>query len=169
MIRLNDVHAIKLISHYASVPFIVGHHHCIAQYDRNDFLMGGVLFTDWLGGSIQMHQALFGGKCGIRPLIYLSFYYAFEQVKVKKVLGLVPAVNYKALRLNIHLGFIIEHKVEDVFAHPPGHDNAMYIMSMTKEQCKWLDRPVKIVYAPEERTQRIDNPLFEMPTVGGMQ
>ena len=48
--------------------------------------------------------------------------------------------------------------------------NGMYIMSMRKEDCKWLDMPMPFIeYAPIERTNRIDLPLASLPTIGGMQ
>jgi hypothetical protein len=48
--------------------------------------------------------------------------------------------------------------------------NGMYIMSMLKDQCKWLDMPMPFIeYAPPERTNNINLSLASMPTVGVMQ
>ena len=169
MIRFDDIHAIKLISQAARMTFVPKLHHCIAEYDARDILKGGVLFTDWMGGSTQMHCAGFRKNWGSRALLYLSFYYAFEQLKVKKVIGLVPEWNWRARNLDLHLGFKIEHRVDDVF-NIPGDLNGMWIMSMTREDCRWLAmKPRHIEYAPEERTNRIDMPLASMAPVGMMQ
>lgn len=129
--------------------------------------MGGVLFTDWNIGSIQMHTAIFGGTGGLRPLIFLTFQYAFEQLNVRKVFGLVPEFNARALKLDLHLGFKVEVKIEDVFGSVK--DNGLYILSMKKADCRWLDmRCPPIEYAPMMFTDRVDNPLRDMPTVGGV-
>lgn len=128
--------------------------------------MGGVLFTDWNNmGSVQMHMALFGGFGGMRPLLYLVYQYPFEQLKVKKVFGLVPEFNARARNMNLHMGFKIEYVVDDVFAGeaPCG----MYIMSMTRNECRWLNmKPPPVEYAPMIFTDRVDQRLME--PIGGM-
>jgi hypothetical protein len=158
-IRFNDVHAIKLISQTAHMQFVPILHQCVAEYDTRDILKGGILFTDFMNGSIQMHIAGFRPNWGSKALVYLGFHYPFRQLGVKKVIGLVPEYNWKSRNLSLHLGFRIEYLVEDVFNH---HDapNGMYIMSMTREQCRWLNmRPPHIEIAPPERMNRIDLPL----------
>jgi hypothetical protein len=46
----------------------------------------------------------------------------------------------------------------------------MYVMSMRKEDCKWLDMKMPFIdYAPPEQTNRIDWPLASLPTIGAMQ
>jgi hypothetical protein len=168
-IRINDAHSIRIVAQLAKVPYVVGHHHSIAQYDQRDVFMAGVLFTDWNGGSVQMHHALIGGYGGIRPLLWLTFNYAFEQLKVKKVLGMVPENNWRARNFDLHVGFMIEYLAEDVFNHPDGSPNGMYFMSMRRDQCRWLNiRPPTIEYAPEQMTQRVDHPLYAVPTLGSM-
>jgi hypothetical protein len=169
MIRFDDVHSIKAIAKAARIQFIPILHHCIAQYSRDDKLLGGVLFTDYWGGSVMMHQALFSGMAGMRPLIWLVFQYPFVQLGVKKVFGMVPEWNYQARNLNLHLGFKIEYLTADVFNHAEG-PNGMYLMSMRKEDCRWLNMKMPYIeYAPPERTNQIDLPLAAMSAVGMMQ
>jgi hypothetical protein len=168
MIRINDRHAIQIVSQLAKVPYVIGHHHCIAQYDQRDVFMGGVLFTNWMGGSVQMHHTLIGGYGGIRPIVWLAFNYAFEQLKVKKVIAILPESNYKARNFALHVGFRIEYLTDDIFSYSDA-PNGMYFMSMRREDCKWLTmKPPIIEYAPEIRTQRVDHPLYATPTLGSM-
>jgi hypothetical protein len=169
MMRFDDVHSIKAIASASRIQFVPHMHHCIAQYDKSDRLLGGVLFTDYWGGSVMMHSAIFSGKGGLRPLIWLVFQYPFVQLGVKKVFGLVPEWNVPARNLDLHLGFKIEYLTDDVFNHAQG-PNGMYLMSMRKEDCRWLNmRMPYIEYAPPERTNSIDRPLAHMPSVGMVQ
>lgn len=168
-IRLNDVHAIKLIAQQAHVRYVPGQSHCISQYDSRDVLMAGVLFTDWNQGSIQQHTAVWGGTGGLRPLLWLVFQYPFIQLGVKKIFGLVPEFNIQARNLNLHLGYKIEYLADDVFGYGDGTPNGMYLMSMRKEECRWLTMKCPpIEYAPLMFTN-IVHPLRDMPTLGSMQ
>lgn len=156
-----------MIAKQANVRYVPNTSHCIAQYDTRDILMGGVLFTDWNMGSIQVHMALWGGFGALRPLIYLVFQYAFVQLDVKKVFGLVPEWNTKARQMNQHLGFRVEYLAEDVFSNPDGV-NGMYLMSMRKADCRWLTMKCPpIEYAPKLFSRPIG--LVDMPVIGPMQ
>ena len=63
----------------------------------------------------------------------LCFDYAFNQLKVNKVIGLVESNNHKALRFDKHLGFIEEYVVKDA-----GKNGDIHILSMTREQCRFI-------------------------------
>jgi hypothetical protein len=132
-------------------------------------LLGGVLYTDYWGGSTQMHFAGFKPNWANRALIYLAFDYPFRQLGVKKVFGLIPEYNVQSRNTALHLGFKIEYLAPDVFDMSDGV-NGMYLMSMMKQDCKWLSmRMPYIEYAPPERTNSINLPLASLPTVGVMQ
>jgi hypothetical protein len=159
VIRLNDVHAIRLIASAAHIQFVPKLHQCIAEYDSNDILRGGVLFTDWMGGSVQVHVAGFRSNWATKALLFMTFDYPFKQLKVKKLIGLVPEENYRARNLNLHLGFKIEYKIDDVF-NDKGPFNGMYIMSMKREDCRWLGmEPPTLNFAPIELTNNIEHQL----------
>ena len=159
MIRLNDAHAVNLIASAAHVQFVPKLHQCVAEYDSRDILRGGVLFTDWMGGSVQVHVAGFRKNWASKALLFVTFDYPFKQLKIKKLIGLVPEENWKARNLNLHLGFKIEHLIEDVFNYKHGL-NGMYIMSMRREDCRWLDmEPPRLNFAPPALTNNIGNQL----------
>lgn len=171
MIRIDDVHAIRLIAQAAHVQFVPRLHHCIASYDEQDRITGGVLFTDYWGNgsSCQMHVACFNKHWASKAMLYLAFDYPFRQLGVKKVFGLVPEENVAARNFDLKLGFKIEYLVEDVFNNPVGL-NGMYLLSMRKEDCKWLNMKMPYIeYAPLERTNNVNIPLLHLPTMGGMQ
>lgn len=156
MIRFNDVHAIKLIARACSVQFVPHIHHCIATYNDSDRLMGGVLFTDYYGGSTMIHMAGFHPQWVNKAMVYLAFDYPFNQLKVRKLFGNVPEWNIKSRNNTLHLGFKVEYLVPDVFNRPDGV-NGYYIMSMYREDCRWLKMKIPYIeLAPETRMNRID-------------
>jgi RimJ/RimL family protein N-acetyltransferase len=167
MFRFDDVHSIRAIAHAAHIQFVPRLHHAIARYSETDRLLGGVLFTEYRGGSVAIHMAGFDPHWVNRAMIYLAFDYPFNQLKVKKLIGLVPESNVRARNANLKLGFRIEYLIDDVYNGPV---NGMYIMSMLRDACKWLDMPMPLIeYAPPERTNDINLPLASMATVGVMQ
>lgn len=140
MIRVDDPHAVKHISKSSNVAFIRSHHKCIARYDRNDRLMGGVFFTDFNYASVQIHVASFAPNWINKQLLWLVFDYPFNHLKVKKLIGLVPETNKAAQSFDIGLGFVLETTVKDVF---PNGD--MLVFGMYREQCRFLDmRPLPL-------------------------
>lgn len=90
-------------------------------------------FTDFNAVSCHMHIGIEGRLT--REYTRFCFWYPFEQLGVKKVFGLVAANNAKALRFDKHLGFQEEARIKE--ALPSGD---MIILSMTKEQCRFLDK-----------------------------
>lgn len=85
------------------------------------------------GGSIHIHIAIDNPKYVSRRAIMDVFEYPFSQLGVKKVLGIVNSNNYAALSFDLRLGFHVETVISD--AYDMGD---MYILSMTREQCRWL-------------------------------
>lgn len=167
MIRFDDVHATKIIAKASNMQFVPGLHHCIADYSAQDQLKGGVLFSDWMGGSVQIHMAGFRKNWVSKSMLYLAFNYPFVQLNVKKLVGLVPEWNYRARNSNLRLGFQIEYKVDDIFNHK-NLDNGMYLMTMRKEDCKWLAMKQPLIeFAPPERVGKIE--LAHIEPIGMMQ
>ena len=149
MIRINDVHATKLIAQASQIEFVPKLHHCIADYSGNDQLKGGVLFTNYRVGSVAIHMAGFRKNWVSKSMLYLAFHFPFRQLKVKKLFGMVPERNVEARNNDLHLGFKIEYMIDDVYGYEDGV-NGMYLMSMRREDCKWLDMAMPFIeYAPD--------------------
>lgn len=160
MIRINDVHAIKLLAKAATIQFVPTLHHCIARYSEGDKLMGGTLYTDYWGGSVGCHFAGFAPNWINRELLWLGFDYPFNQLKVKKLFGLIPEWNVTSRNTALRLGFKIEYLAAGVFDFEHGV-NGMYLMSMPREDCRWLKMPMPYIeYAPEDRTS-VARPVVE--------
>lgn len=97
-------------------------------------LRGGVLYCDFNGANIFMHTAGEGNWVD-RKLLWMAFDYPFNQLKVKRVSGVVAASNLQARRFDEHLGFALEATLTD--AHPDG-DLLLYVMR--RDSCRWLQR-----------------------------
>lgn len=84
-------------------------------------------------GSIQLHIAIDNPKYVARRAIQAVFEYPFSQLGVKKVLGIVNSTNEASMTFALRLGFTVEAIISDAYDM-----GSMYILSMTREQCRWL-------------------------------
>jgi RimJ/RimL family protein N-acetyltransferase len=125
-----DVLATWLCKRIGLVP--TPHLRCFGVVHDNQ-LVAVVGFDSWNGASCQMHVAGEGGHWMSRELLRAVFHYAFVASGLQVVLGVVPSGNTAALKLNKHLGFTEDARINN--AHP---DGALVIMSMRREYCRWL-------------------------------
>ena len=101
--------------------------------ELNDRLVGVVGFDNYTGGSIAMHVAGEGKRWLTRNFLWFVFYYPFEQLKVNKIIGLVDSKNETARDFDLKLGFVQEACIKGA-----GRDGDLLILTMDKEQCKFL-------------------------------
>ena len=96
-------------------------------------VVAGVLFNNhYPEHSVQIHVAVEDVYAG-REFLKAIFDYAFNQLHVKKLVGLVQEDNVKARRLDEHLGFTTEAKIDDACA-----GGAILIYTMTRTQCRFI-------------------------------
>lgn len=97
-------------------------------------LIAGVVFTDYNGVSVSMHVAAEPGRRWMtREYLWFCFYYPFEQMRVKRITGVVEEGNLDAQRFDEHLGFQLEAKLKDA-----GKTGDLFIYRMFKEDCRFL-------------------------------
>ena len=102
--------------------------------EEDGVLIAGVKFDNFNHASVCMHVAAVPGKRWMtREYLWTSFDYPFNQLKVRKILGLVAETNTVARRFDEHLGFSLEATIKD--ASPDGD---LLIYSMTKDRCRFL-------------------------------
>lgn len=101
--------------------------------EKDGTLIAGVMFDHFNGRSIAMHVAGTGGHWMTRDYARACFGYAFNQLKVGKIIGLVDSTNEQAIRYDQHLGFELEATVKDAAKH-----GDLLIFSMTRDQCRWI-------------------------------
>lgn len=111
------------------------------KYDRNivrtrDWeLMGGVIFTNYTGESVVIHQASVNRHWINRDMIFCTFDYPFNQLGVKRMFGQVPENKPHVVEMNRRMGFKPVARIEGVFRH----NIACIVMCMEKEDCRLLD------------------------------
>lgn len=101
--------------------------------ERDGKITAGVLFDGYCGRSVQIHVALEPGTQMSREWFYALFDYAFNQLKVNKIIGVVDSTNTAALRFDKHMGFVEEAVIADAGKH-----GDMHILTMTRQQCRFL-------------------------------
>jgi hypothetical protein len=92
------------------------------------------ILDSWTKNAVQGHIAV------LNPFVIRHGFFEhvanfiFNQCAVKVVIGLTPANNYKALRLDKHIGFEEVHRIKD------GYDDDVdyVVLEMRKENCRWL-------------------------------
>lgn len=109
----------------------------IGVIDDCGHVICGVAFEDFTGASASVHIALSGPHAPIRKLLPVVAGYAFNQLGLKKLIGLVPSTNLAALKFDLRIGFKPEAVIKDVYP-----DGDMVIMSMTRDDCSFIPRKV---------------------------
>lgn len=96
-------------------------------------LVAGMYYDTWTGASIAMHSRVDDRTKVTREWLRQVFDYPFNQLKVKRVTGLVSSANTHAQRVNEKLGWIRETTLSDYF---PDGNGIVYIMRAS--DCRWL-------------------------------
>lgn len=103
-------------------------------------LQVGVLYDNYNGASICMHVACRAGALWATPtFLRAAFRYPFEQLGLKKVLGLVAEGNAPCQSFCRSIGFVLEATLKD--AHLDGN---LSVFSMTRAECRWLNHREKV-------------------------
>lgn len=144
MIEFNNEAHLQTIANAANILPNAVFDVCISRSDHGG-LLGGVIYTNYTGASITMHVAGFVDQWINRDMLWVCFHYPFMQLKCNKLFGQVPAWNVKALEFDKHLGFKEECIIRDVY--PEGD---MVLLSMYKEDCRWLKIRPRTIEAPME-------------------
>lgn len=95
-------------------------------------LLGGVIYQNFFGVSIECHIAGFDPRWLNRTLLSKLFGYPFEQLGVKKIFVQIPTRNQHSLVFCKKLGFTEAARLEDVY-----RDGGLVIMEMRRENCRW--------------------------------
>ena len=108
--------------------------HSVAVH-RDGRLKGGVVYTGYLGASIMLHMAGTEDNWATRDFLWMVFDYAFVQLGCRKLVGLVPAYNTRAISVDLRLGFRLEGRLTEMLTDP---NEDLLILTMRKSECKWL-------------------------------
>jgi RimJ/RimL family protein N-acetyltransferase len=134
MITIGTLKQAQAIAKTAGMFFNLECDQAIVRVEGEE-LLGGVIYQGFTGASIRAHIAGFTPRWIDRDMLWMMFHYPFEQLGVSKIIGHVHSTNLKALDFNRKLGFKEEARIEGVF-----RDADLVIMSMRREDCRWLER-----------------------------
>jgi hypothetical protein len=133
VIWLNDIDHGRQIAHAAGTGYDTERDRVISRITSDGNLMGGFVFTNFSQVAIQVHMAGFIPNWCSPTLLVVVFEYVFNQLKVDKLIAPVPSTNIAALEQDKRAGFV-------EMARLPGLvlDGDMIVLSMSREQCRWL-------------------------------
>lgn len=100
---------------------------------KDDRIVAVVAYCNFVQNACSMHIGSVGDHWMSKDLLWAAFDYPFNKLEKKVILVTLEASNKDAVRLNRHLGFREEVVIKD--AHENGD---LMIMTMRKEDCKWL-------------------------------
>ena len=119
-------------------------HYALVQPTADMKLMGWVVgdnlkmvvgLNGFMGKVCQMHVAMAPDfQFTPKEMLKEVFKYAFLNLKIGQILGLVNSLNEKAMNYDQHLGFT------ELWRLPKMHDEGgdIVIFGMTKDQCRYL-------------------------------
>lgn len=100
-------------------------------------LVAGVILTEITKTNAYIHIAS-SGKHRLKTLLFYAVAdYAFRQLKLERVTGMIDVGNLESLRFAQHIGFEYEHTVK----HGNGDDVIMLVM--WRDKCRWINRQDK--------------------------
>lgn len=97
-------------------------------------LIAGVVYTDYSGSSITMSVAADKKGWMNKALLRAAFDFPFNQLKVRRISGLVRTDNLDAQRFDEHLGFKREGLIRE--GDDDGCDLILY--GMLRSECRWI-------------------------------
>ena len=111
----------------------------VAMEDDHRIHAGIVLFDQFTETACTAHIAV-TNPMALRGLHIEAFKYAFLQLGLSMILGVVAASNAKALKLNAHFGFTEIARIKDAYAQ--GVDQV--VLQMKREDCKYINQLKKV-------------------------
>lgn len=104
-------------------------------------LIAGVVFDGYTEAGMNIHVAALEGRHWLsREFLYSVFAYPFIQLKCNRVTGLVRADNFKAQKLDEHLGFV----KEGLIRRGCSDGTNMILYGMLKEECRWIHQKEQV-------------------------
>lgn len=105
----------------------------IGLEDADGELVAGFVLNNLTETNAHAHIAGVGKRWLTKTFLFACFDYAFNQLGLKRLTGLVAEDNFDGLRFDEHLGF--EHEYTVPCANAGG---AVIMLVMWKEKCRWI-------------------------------
>ena len=101
-------------------------------WEKDGILIAGTAFEDFNGNNMFGHQRIDANPP--REYWFQVANYIFNIAGVKRFTATVEADNHKAIKLNKHIGFVIEATLKDA-----GRNGDLLIMTLWPENCRMLN------------------------------
>ena len=100
-----------------------------------DDIRAVAVYERWTGNDCCVHLVS-DNRAGwlSRTFIHAGFHYPFAIAGLRRITGLVPASNTRALRLNLHFGY----RREGVLRHGAEDGGDIVVMGMLREECRFI-------------------------------
>ena len=119
------------VARQAGGAFVPGGAVALGLRESGRAILAGCFFENYNGRSLVAHLAI--QRASRRFYWYLADY-VFRQCGVHKLIAPVASTNTRMVRLALNMGFMEECRIKD--AAPDGD---ILIMTMTREQCRFLE------------------------------
>lgn len=103
--------------------------------ERNGELVAGIVIDHFNGSNAFAHVTITKPGKDTYALIRAFFDYAFNQLRLKRVTGLVPSENTRALAFDKKVGFEQEFVIKDGSAA-----GDMIVLVMRPDKCRWINQ-----------------------------
>ena len=111
----------------------------LVAYDEQGKIVAVAAFDGFTDDSCNAHVAIDNALVIRAGFLNEVFRHLFVVCDLKRVFGLVPANNRKALNFDLKIGFTEVARIPDGFE--TGVDYA--VVRLDKEDCRWIDHPVQ--------------------------
>jgi len=103
---------------------------------KDGAFVGAMMADSWTHNSVQVHIAVLDPMCFKHKMHYEFSEWVFNTCGIKQMLGIVPANNEKAIKLDKHFGFKEVARLPDAYA-----DGVDYIiLRYDRDECKYLSK-----------------------------
>lgn len=108
----------------------------IIAVDDEGEIAAMVVFDTWTPSSVNVHMAVENPMAIKHGIFEQVAIHAYVTRGKKRLFGLVPSNNFKAMKLDMHIGF------QEVARVPDAVDDGVdyVIMRLDKEDCRWLPK-----------------------------
>lgn len=97
------------------------------------------VFENFTDGDCHVHVASDGSAHWLNRAYLAHFFaYPFIQLGLRRITGLVPSNNHRALAFDLHLGFQVEGRLREAFP-----DADLMVLGMLKRECRYLPRTAR--------------------------
>lgn len=110
---------------------------CLGLEDENGELLAGIVLESYNGRNANVHIAAIGRQWLNRNMLFTFFHYCFKSLGLRRLTGLTPASNERALAFNKNVGFEVEFVMLD-----GAEDGDLVVQVMRPENCRFLQKEV---------------------------